>query len=443
MVLAVTEAGGRVYLGGEFTRMVSPSGTSATRNRLAALDVTTKNLLPWNPDANGTVRALQPSADGRKLYVGGDFSAIGGSKQASKVALIDLATGTVDRTFRPGVKGRVRGLALAGDRLFVVGDFTSVTGPGGSPVARPKVAALDAVTGALLPWTPPALNMGRYTGQTGTPTPEAASGNVYSVAVPADGSRVYVAGNFLNFAGQGGLLALDGTTGQALPEQWQVGRPVFDLATWPADGKTFFAAAGGPGGRIYAFRPDEPSKPLWHVGVDGDAMGVAASKQTVFLMGHYDFIIPKSSTCFQSCPNGTERRHLAAFDAATGMLDPWNPKANTSTGPFTAAVGGGRLFIGGEFTTINRKSYPGFAQFALPPDTTPSTTSSTSSSSTSTTTSSTSTSTTSSTTTSTTSSTTTSTTSSTTTSTTTSTVPSAVESDPGQPTDPGTGGGGT
>ena len=99
--------------------------------------------------------------------------------------------------------------------------------------------------------------------------------------------------------------------------------------------------------------------------MDGDAVGVAASARTVYLMGHYDYIVPKSSTCFQYCPNGTERRHLAAFDAATGELDPWNPKANTSTGPLTAGVGAGRVFVGGEFTTINGKGQPGFAQFAL------------------------------------------------------------------------------
>jgi len=145
----------------------------------------------------------------------------------------------------------------------------------------------------------------------------------------------------------------------------RIGRPVFDLTMWPGDGRTLFAAAGGPGGRIYAFRPDQPSKPLWSAGVDGDAVGVAASTTTIYLMGHYDFIIPKSSSCFQHCPNGTERRHLVAFDAATGVVDPWNPKANTSTGPFTAAVGAGRLFVGGEFTTINGKTQPGFAQFAL------------------------------------------------------------------------------
>jgi hypothetical protein len=243
-------------------------------------------------------------------------------------------------------------------------------------VSRNKVAALDAATGALLlDWVPPPLGPGRYMGHTGTPTPDAPAGQVLALAVPADGSRVYAAGNFLDLGGRGGMVVLDAATGAALPQQWSVERPVFDLTVWPGDRTTVFAATGGPGGRIYAFRPSQPTKPLWAAGVDGDAIAVAASNSTVFLVGHYDFIIKKSSTCYQYCPNGTERRHLAAFDAATGLVDPWNPKADTHTGPYSVAVGGDHVFVGGEFNTINGNPQPGFAQFALPSSMPPATSS--------------------------------------------------------------------
>jgi hypothetical protein len=44
---------------------------------------------------------------------------------------------------------------------------------------------------------------------------------------------------------------------------------------------------------------------------------------------------------------------LAAIDKATGLLTPWSPEAN---GPVHAiVVSGGRVFVGGEFTTINGK----------------------------------------------------------------------------------------
>src|SRR5207245_479621 len=159
------------------------------------------------PDADGPVQAMVVSADGTKLYVGGDFDHIG-VRAVSKLARIDLATGAVDPTFQPGVRGGVRALALAGDRLYVGGVFNYVTGA---------------------------------------------------------------------------------ATGAALPQQWKTGRPIFDLTVSPADGETVFASAGGSGGQVYAFRPDQPKGPLWATWVDGDAPGLAASMTTVYLMGHYDY----------------------------------------------------------------------------------------------------------------------------------------------------------
>jgi len=269
----------------------------------------------------------------------------------------------VDPTFWPGVRGGVRALALAGDRLYVGGVFNFVTGPAGAE-ARPKLAALDAATGALLPWTPPALGPGRYSGHHGVPTPSESGGEVLALAVPTDGSRVYVGGNFLDFGGRAGLVVLGADTGQPLPQQWKTGRPIFDLTVSPQDGTTVFASAGGSGGQVYAFNPDQPKGPVWATWVDGDAPGVAASESTVYLMGHYDYAGPQDAL----------RHHLAAFDADNGAVAPWNPTANTPWGAFSAAVGADHVFVGGEFTRINGTPQPGFAQFPLPPPPPPTTT---------------------------------------------------------------------
>jgi hypothetical protein len=204
---------------------------------------------------------------------------------------------------------------------------------------------------------PPELGSGAYVGHNGAPTPTAGSGDVLAIAVPGDGSRVFVAGTFLDFAGRSGLVVLDGATGDAVPEQYTIKRPLFDLDLWPVDGETVFASAGGSGGHVYAFRADQPGRPLWSAWVDGDAPGVAASADDVFLMGHYDY----------AGKEGALRRHLAAFDATTGAVDDWNPVANTPQGAFSAAVGANHVFVGGEFTRINGRPQAGFAQFDLTP----------------------------------------------------------------------------
>jgi hypothetical protein len=352
LVKAMVVAGDVAYFGGAFTKMVGPDGTTgASRSRLAAVDGATGALTAWNPGADKMVWAMALSADQLSAYVGGDFAHVDGHT-APKLTRIDLATGHVDPLFHPVVNGRVRGLFLDGTRLYLAGDFTSV---GGQP--RPKLAAVDAATGALVDWVPPVLGPGRYVGHTGTPTPNFKSGDVYSVAVI--GGKVFAAGNFLNLGGQGGLVSLDAVTGALAGPQYAPGRPVFSLAT---SGGVLFASAGGPGGRAYAFSPDV-KKPLWGASFDGDAVGIATSGTTVYVAGHYDYIVDKGSSCYQVCPGGPTRHHLAAFNAADGLLTPWNPAADTATGPETFGIGANELFVGGEFTTIDGVPHPGLAVF--------------------------------------------------------------------------------
>lgn len=351
-VNAVVEAGGVAYLGGEFTTMVSPSGGTARRNYLAAIDGTTGGLKSWNPKANKKVFAMELSADRKSVYVGGDFTKIG-DRYVSKLAKINLATGKVDTTFKPrSVSGRVMALALDGNRLYVGGQFGSIAGQ-----SRPKLAAVDAATGSLLPWTPPPLGRGRYLGQTGVPTPDYSPGHVFAVEVI--GGKVFAGGTFIDFGGLAGLVAVDATTGRLATPQHTPGRPIFGLA---AGAGILYAAGGGPGGALFAYDPNR-AVPRWRVKVDGDNMGVAVSGTTVYLAGHYDYIVSKDSSCYQYCPGGPRRQHLAAFTAADGKLLPWNPSADTSTGPFSLAVGRNALYVGGEFRRINGSAQPGFAIF--------------------------------------------------------------------------------
>ncbi|MGH9021517.1 MAG: hypothetical protein ACRDV9_00195 [Acidimicrobiia bacterium] len=369
-VLAMVEVGGVVYIAGEFTGLLPPEtapGALVPRGYLAAIDAATGQLTDWNPVADGPVRALALSEDGKLLYLGGDFDFVGG-EQRRNLAAIDLASGTVTPLFQPGSLDNVRSIAISGERLYAGGDFESVTGPAGRQDEgthdRPQLAAFEASTGTLVDWQPPSNRGGQFVGQTGEHDGGGANGVVYSIAVSPDGDQVFASGTFLDFGGQSGVLALDGRTGDA--SDWQVGldidRPVFDLDLSPS-GDVLYMATGGAGGRLYAFEPDGSTDELWRVKVDGDCVGVAASETTVYLMGHYDFIVDPESGCYRRCPEGLSRRHLAAFDALTGEVDPWDPRANTSTGPYVAAVGEGHLYVGGEFTEINGRPQPGFAQF--------------------------------------------------------------------------------
>jgi trimeric autotransporter adhesin len=369
-VLTVVASGGFVYLGGGFRHM-SPPGSKDTaalvpRDHLAALANGGTTLADWNPGADKEVRALLASADGRRIYAGGMFSRIGG-KRASRLAAIDATTGELDPDFNPPkLDAVVRALALSPDGgvLYVGGDFSQLTAADGSVVTRPHLAALDAATGSLLDWLPPEDAGGRYYGHTGTKD-KTRPGGVHAIAPSSDGSTVHVGGTFLSFGGRSGLLSLDASTGQPTPWQAKIDRPVFGL-TRSRDGHSFYAATGGTGGRLIAFRPHGPPAGVWEVKTDGDTMVAVETATTVYLIGHYDNIVQPDSDCYQYCPDGTPRAHLSAFDH-NGKITDWAPTANTPTGPYAAAADADHLYVVGEFTKINGVRRVGFASFSGAP----------------------------------------------------------------------------
>ena len=249
-VLAIAEVGDRVFLAGEFTGVMPPGASTnkarqdptpiVPRQYLAAFDVKTGALLDWDAQPDGPVLSLAVSADGRRLYLGGQFRKVGGFSTA-RLAAVDVATGALDPTFQPPAPNAyVKAMARSGETLYLGGAFTVL----GSE-ARPQLAAVDATTGALrADWVPPPNEGGHFAGHTGTPVEDGDPGNVADLKVTNDGKMVVVAGSFLNFAGRAGLIVLDAETAQPTP--WQPvmdrARPAYGLDIWPADGKTVFVA---------------------------------------------------------------------------------------------------------------------------------------------------------------------------------------------------------
>jgi hypothetical protein len=369
-VLAVAASGGLVYIGGDFGAVSPPGSKDASanvrRDHLAAFGSAGATLADWNPSADDEVQALLAAPDGRRIYAGGMFHHIGG-KPAIRLAAVDPVTGALDPGFTPPrLDGVVRALALSPDGkvLYVGGDFSALTTPDGAVEDRPHLAALDAATGSLTAWLPPKDAGGRYYGHTGSPD-KTRAGGVYAILPSADGTTVHVGGTFLSWAGHSGLVSLDAATGRPTAWQAKIARPVFGL-TRDGDGHTFYAAAGGAGGLMAAFRPHGPPEGVWQVKTDGDVMAVVATAASVYVIGHYDNIVRAGSSCYQYCPDGTPREHLSAFDR-TGTIQDWNPVANTPTGPYAAAADAGQLYVVGEFTKIGGVRHVGVAAFSGTP----------------------------------------------------------------------------
>lgn len=148
MALGLSPDGLTLYVGGN-TMAAGP--TQVVRDRLAAFDTSNGALLPWDPGANGNVRALVVLSD--RVWVGGSFTQLAGAAHRGLGALDPLTGATLG--FSTNLVGPVQGGALAmqvaGGQLFVTGWFATA-GPAGSP--RTHLAVFDERTAVLSDWTP-------------------------------------------------------------------------------------------------------------------------------------------------------------------------------------------------------------------------------------------------------------------------------------------------
>jgi trimeric autotransporter adhesin len=335
-VNAVAYLGGTIYLGGSFT---SVEGT--TRNRLAACDAATGNLLPWNPNANGVIRALEVSPAGTRVYVGGDFSAVGGAARARVAALSPSGSGAAV-AWSPYVNDSVKSITTSnsGATVYVGGDFDSAEGAG-----RRHLAAFNATSGNLTTLKPTISN---GTGNFAT---------VLAMDVSADGNTLYFAGDFALVNGSSRRNAAAVSSGVGTLRAWKPASTAGTTAdlTVSASGNTVFVGGRASGGYVQAYGPNVGGTPVWNVGTNGDVEALAVSSSIVYIGGHFTSV------------GGGARGHLAALRTSGGSVHPWNPGANGVFGAFDAAITSSRVAFGGEFTVVNGQAHQGVVQFSGTP----------------------------------------------------------------------------
>jgi hypothetical protein len=337
-VYAVAHRGSTVYVGGSFTTAVA-GGRVFVRQRLAAFDLVTGELLDWSPAADGTVRALVTTGD--SVYAAGDFHHVGGYPRDSLVRL-GLTGNTVDLGFDHALAGTPYALAVANDRLYLGGGFADVDG-----YPRGNLAAFGLADGQLDPrWQPWADN------------------TVHALAV--SGAKVYLGGAFHHVDGVHGTLrmaAVNGASGLVDPRF--LPRPPAEVRAIAVDGGSVYAATGGVGGRALAYSYD--GRPRWQRVFDGDLAAIAIDRGTAYIGGHFDSAcLTSSNGSHGACTDGSlPRVKLAAADALTGRLTPWAPQANGVIGVRVLSVNrsGGTLEAGGDFTMIGGLDRRRFATF--------------------------------------------------------------------------------
>ncbi|MCP5026570.1 MAG: hypothetical protein GY929_09825, partial [Actinomycetia bacterium] len=146
-VQAGDQVGRYLVVGGDFTTIRKKDGTLVTQPYLAAIDIGTGELLDtFTPALNGEVLAVFPGPDDESVYVAGKFTQVNGQWQR-KIARINLFDGSLYAGWQNvNASAKITTVDEWGGRLFVGGDFTSI---GGQNIGH--LAELDPETGAVNP----------------------------------------------------------------------------------------------------------------------------------------------------------------------------------------------------------------------------------------------------------------------------------------------------
>jgi hypothetical protein len=332
IVEAVGVDGGRVAAGGRF-RAVNVE----ERPNVAKLTADGK-LTAWNPDPdylNGTVRAMVVADGGTGITVGGSFGLRSYSTKDDAYYPTATYSGTSD----------VYALGLQGSVLYV---GAAMVDPGSLPAAPNFGAIGNGANGSAA--TAPSVN-----------------GLVKEIAAGPD--RVYIAGSFTTVGGQprAGLASVYQTSRptRGAVTAWDP-RPDGAVEAMAIFGKRLYVGGSftnfttipnGARGGLAEF--SDGSLTSFNPGPNGPVETVAADGTSVFFGGRFSSV------------RGVTRNGFAAVDAETGEPSPFRPELAWQgiTGSERVRdidASPARVYVGGDFHAVGRRSQGGIARFDCP-----------------------------------------------------------------------------
>lgn len=345
-VRAIAASNGKVFVGGEFTKVWVNAGGGAYVDTATGMIVGKKKVLY----IDGMVRAAEPDGAGG-WYIGGDFHEVGGETR-NHLARIN-ADGSLN-AWNPDMSDVVRTIVVSSNTVFVGGNFTNVYSTGGAPVERHYIAAFNKSDGSLnTTWDP------------------AANGSVYCMVL--SGSTLYVCGEFSGSSSIGGkncnYIAALSTTGVGAARDWYPA-PNNTVCAMALSGTTLFI-----GGFFTGVDTTPLHSPLaaldttatsagnylisWEPEIDNIVLGMALSGTTLYVGGQF--------TAFNSVTLPAQaRNHIAAINTTqiagsyTSWLTAWNPNPNGSY-IVDIACSGSLVYAAGSFTTIGGQTRGGVA----------------------------------------------------------------------------------
>jgi hypothetical protein len=360
-VYAYAQVGNTMYVGGRFAQIKGSSGTTTfNRSNFAAFDARTGAISSLSLPANGAVQVIVPAPDGNSIYIGGDFTSIGGVT-ARGIVHFNLLTSTIDPLFQPNLDGVVSDAAFVGSRLIIGGTFTR------------QLRAIDPTTGLDTGF----INL-KLTGKT---NPSDAI-RVRRFAADPAGTTLVALGNFTAVDGSPRAQAfrVDLTTSpRATLSTWHAPRydvtcPVANYSRgvdFSPDGTYFVVAnTGGIGGassicdaaaRFETSDVSSTAEPTWINFTGGDSLySVAITGVAVYVGGHQRWLDnPFGSN--SAGPGAVSRPGIGAIDPTTGKALSWNPTKTRGHGTEKLYVTKAGLWVGSDGATFGGEDHPGIA----------------------------------------------------------------------------------
>lgn len=360
--VAFSSNGSTVYIGGSFTKLISPSGTqSVSCNNLAAIkestglpDTTFKCPTGWN----GPVFSLAV-ANGR-VYAGGKFTRVAG-RAGGNLAAFNGSTGAVDTSFTGTTSAGVYTISptQGGADLYLGGAFAKVDGWHSQPMA----AEVNATTGSFVSTFAPRI---AYSGsKSPCPSHYACSGSVHTFFAGSNASgnsTLYIGGQFTSIGGKPRYTigAVNPTTGAVTPFTAPV-KPSGASSDPPADqwvsqiiqsGQALYVGQAGPDQFLYRYNLSGTMQ--WSDAPSGDVQTIALSPDgsQVYVGGHFNCWCSGSNRPPQS---KTTNMHLARV-STSGSLDtswdlfyqPWASPDYYGVWALGFDPANGDLWVGGE-----------------------------------------------------------------------------------------------
>jgi hypothetical protein len=301
------------------------------RKNLAAYNKASGQILDWNPGANGDVNALAVAGD--KVFIGGQFSEVGGLIR-SNLASADKVTGQVN-DWAPKADLLVNALATRGDKVYAAGSFRFV-----ADVPRTNLVELDMDFGIPTDWD---FQMNRAT--------------ILSLAVSGD--KLYAGGLISTAGGQprSRLAAFD-LANRTLSD-WKVtfGPTSSRIGTISLAGDSVYIGGrfdsinGNPRTNAAAISASTGEILPWSPNPDRPLASIAAMPDFVVIAGEFTKV------------GSQNRQHLAAVDTAIGAVTPWSPNPDFLLRK--AFIADNTLYVGGFFFELANEVTRGIAAFPL------------------------------------------------------------------------------